>query len=100
MIASGRGGSAKLVWPNLVARWSRVALGSPEARAHLGGVETAGRGWTRAARTAARIGGSLARMGEVIERNGAILAKGRRRARHIGRNLVAFGGGSPNSGPG
>ena len=32
-------------------------------------------------------------MGEVIERNGAILAKGRGRARRIGRNLVAFGGG-------
>ena len=32
-------------------------------------------------------------MGEVIERNGAILAKGRGRSRRIGRNLVAFGGG-------
>ena len=30
---------------------------------------------------------------EVIERNGAILAKGRGRARHFGLNLVAFGGG-------
>ena len=32
-------------------------------------------------------------MGEVIERNGAVLAKGRGRARRIGRNLVGFGAG-------
>ena len=57
------------------------------------GIETAGRGWTRAARTAARIGRSFARMGRVIEKNGAILARGRGRARRIGRSLVAFGAG-------
>ena len=62
------------------------------------GIETAGRGWTRAARTAARNGQSLAKMGDVIERNGAILANGRGRARRIGRNLVAFGGGLPKFG--
>ena len=57
------------------------------------GIETAGRGWTRAAGTAARIGRSLARMGAVIERNGAILANGRGRSRRFGRKLVGFGAG-------
>lgn len=57
------------------------------------GIETAGRAWTRAARTAARIGRSLARMGTVIERNGKSLARGRGRVRRIGRSLVGFGAG-------
>ena len=57
------------------------------------GIETAGRGWTRIARTAARVGRSLSQMGTVIERNGKILSKGRGRGRQIGRNLVTFGGG-------
>ena len=57
------------------------------------GIETAGRGWTRAARTAARTRRSFSKIGEAIERNGTVLAKGRGRARRFGWNLAGFGAG-------
>ncbi len=64
------------------------------------GIETAGRGWTRTARTAARVGRSLAKIGRLAERNGAALARGRGKARRIGRNIAAFGAGLRRLGEG
>ncbi len=53
------------------------------------GIETAGRGWTRTARTAARIGRSLAAIGAVITKNaGSGSKRGQKR-----RRLAAFGTG-------